>query len=141
VKLVFDRIFEFEELADIVKQTADIFSENRLVMFKGEVGAGKTTFIKSLAAHFGVLGQVDSPTFSLVNEYEGEISIFHFDLYRLKGYEELIDIGWEDYLDSKHHIWVEWPENAPQAFSEEFILVQILKTENQNERHLAIYSF
>ncbi|MGB0430411.1 MAG: tRNA (adenosine(37)-N6)-threonylcarbamoyltransferase complex ATPase subunit type 1 TsaE, partial [Bacteroidia bacterium] len=82
--------FEINKLANELKQ---LFTAHKKVMFKGEVGAGKTTLIKALAQAFLVFDHVDSPTFSLVNEYVGEISIYHFDLYRLKGYEELIDIG------------------------------------------------
>lgn len=139
MKLIFERIFKESTLEEIAHLLKPIFLKHPKVIFKGEVGAGKTTFIKAMAHAFVVLDDVDSPTFSLVNEYEGEIGIFHFDLYRLKGFEELIDIGWEEYLESGNHIWVEWPENAPEAFDEEFILVKLEKMNLEKQRKIQVY--
>jgi tRNA threonylcarbamoyladenosine biosynthesis protein TsaE len=84
-------------------------------LFEGSMGAGKTTLIQALCHHWGVPGPVQSPTFSLVNEYEttaGEI-IYHFDLYRLRSEAEAYDIGLEEYLDSGRRCLVEWPSQAP----------------------------
>ncbi len=81
-------------------------------LFEGEMGAGKTTLIKALCRALGVVSLVQSPTFSIVNEYtthEGK-SIYHFDCYRLRNEAEALDIGIEEYFDSKNYCFVEWPE-------------------------------
>ena len=139
MKQLFNKEFGIAALDKIALDLKLFLLKNKKVMFKGEVGAGKTTLVKALAKAFNVLDDVDSPTFSLVNEYNGEIDIFHFDLYRLKGYEELLDIGWEEYLDGGNHIWVEWPENAPEAFDEEFLLIRLEKLENENRRRVELW--
>ena len=79
-------------------------------------GQGKTAFTRGLAAGLGYKGRVTSPTFTIVNEYEGDIPLFHFDLYRLGSSDELFDIGWEDYLARGGVCAVEWSERAEDAF-------------------------
>ena len=70
-----------------------------VVAYRGDLGAGKTAFTRGLARGLGCTGRVTSPTFTVVNEYEGRLPLFHFDLYRLEGEDALYDVGWEDYLD------------------------------------------
>ena len=78
---------------------------------------GKTAFTRGLAQGLGCRTRVTSPTFTIVNEYEGgRLPLFHFDMYRLDGAEDLFDIGWDDYLDRGGVCAVEWSENAPEAF-------------------------
>ena len=79
-----------------------------VVAYRGDLGAGKTAFTRGLARGLGCHGRVTSPTFTIVNEYEGPTPLFHFDLYRLGGEEELWDIGWEDYLARNGVCAVEW---------------------------------
>ena len=87
-----------------------------LVAFYGGLGAGKTAFIRGLAAGLGIQEPVTSPTYTVVNEYlSGRVPLFHFDLYRLSGTDDLFDIGWEDYLQRGGVCAVEWSENAPEA--------------------------
>lgn len=133
------KIFSRQQLEQLALELKPIFDAHPKVLFRGEVGAGKTTLIKALAKVYGVQGQVDSPTFSLVNEYVGETHISHFDLYRIHGVEELLDIGWEDYLYGEGQLWVEWPENAPEAFHEGFLLVNLEKPENPDERKIEVW--
>ncbi|MGO3689792.1 MAG: tRNA (adenosine(37)-N6)-threonylcarbamoyltransferase complex ATPase subunit type 1 TsaE [Psychroflexus halocasei] len=86
----------------------------RKIIFKGDLGAGKTTLIKALVKKLGSDELVSSPTFSLVNEYELEKSkIFHFDFYRIENEEEAYDIGFEDYIDTEAWVFIEWPEKIP----------------------------
>ena len=95
--------------------------------FHGDLGAGKTTYIKKIVKDLGVEEGTSSPSFSIVNEYvtkNGE-AIYHFDLYRLKRAEELLDIGWEDYLNSNSPIFVEWPEMAIQFIPKDAIHIFI----------------
>ena len=83
-----------------------------VIAFAGDLGAGKTAFTRGLARGLGVDGRVTSPTYTIVNEYPGQVPLFHFDLYRLSDPEELFDIGWEDYLERGGILAVEWSERA-----------------------------
>ncbi len=102
--------------------------EGAVVAMYGELGAGKTAFVRGMARGLGVSGHVVSPTFTIVNEYPGERELFHFDMYRLGGAEELFDIGWEDYLARGGICAVEWSENVADAFEGNEIKVRIDKT-------------
>ena len=86
-----------------------------VVAYRGDLGAGKTAFTRGLARGLGCTGRVTSPTFTVVNEYEGRLPLFHFDLYRLEGEDALYDVGWEDYLDRGGVCAVEWSERAEAA--------------------------
>ena len=86
-----------------------------VVAFRGGLGMGKTAFTRGLARGLGCRGRVTSPTFTIVNEYNGDIPLFHFDMYRLGGEDELFDIGWEDYLTRGGVCAVEWSENVTEA--------------------------
>ena len=110
-----------------------------VVAFTGDLGAGKTAFIRGLARGLGVEERVTSPTFTIVNEYlGGRVPLFHFDLYRLGSAEELYDIGWEDYLARGGVCAVEWSEHAEGAFEEEPIWVDIRRGESDDQRVISI---
>ena len=98
-----------------------------VVAYRGDLGAGKTAFTRGLARGLGCTGRVTSPTFTIVNEYEGEIPLFHFDLYRLGDEEELWDIGWEDYLSRGGVCAVEWSESFPGALPPDCVAVTICR--------------
>ena len=100
----------------------------------GELGAGKTAFVRGLARGLGVEDEIVSPTFTIVNEYTGSRELFHFDMYRLGGADELFDIGWEDYLSREGVCAVEWSENVPEAFDGSEIRVTIDKTPENTRR-------
>ena len=87
-----------------------------VIAMYGELGAGKTAFVRGLARGLEVDGVVTSPTFTIVNELYGKRDLFHFDMYRLGSADELFDIGWEDYLDRGGVCALEWSENVPGAF-------------------------
>jgi len=96
----------------VAEQLLRAYPENRVFALYGAMGAGKTTFIKALCRQLGVPDIVQSPTFSIVNEYRttaGE-SVYHFDFYRIRKVEEVYDIGYEDYLYSGSYCFIEWPE-------------------------------
>ena len=110
-----------------------------VVAFTGDLGAGKTAFIRGLARGLGVEERVTSPTFTIVNEYlGGRVPLFHFDLYRLGSAEELYDIGWEDYLARGGVCAVEWSEHMGDALEPEAIRVDIRRGENDNQRRITI---
>ena len=96
-----------------------------VIACRGDLGAGKTAFTRGLARGLGYEGRVTSPTFTIVNEYEGKIPLFHFDMYRLGDEDGLFDIGWEDYLARKGVCAVEWSERIAGALPPETIKVTI----------------
>ena len=103
----------------------------------GELGCGKTAFVRGMARGMGLDAAVTSPTFTIVNEYEGPRPLFHFDMYRLSSADELFDIGWEDYLARGGVCAVEWSENVPGAFEGDEIAVRFEKT-GDNDRKITI---
>jgi tRNA threonylcarbamoyladenosine biosynthesis protein TsaE len=110
-----------------------------VIAFTGDLGAGKTAFTRGLARGLGISDRVTSPTFTIVNEYEGgRLPLFHFDMYRLGSSEELFDIGWEDYLDRNGVCAVEWSENVEDALDEETIRVDIRRGERDDQRKITI---
>ena len=110
-----------------------------VVAYTGGLGAGKTAFTRGLARGLGCTGRVASPTFTIVNEYEGRLPLFHFDMYRLNGAEDLFDIGWEDYLDRGGVCAVEWSERVPDALPRPAVTVELRRCgENEDWRQIRI---
>lgn len=105
-----------------------------VVALYGDLGAGKTAFVRGMARGMGLHCRVNSPTFTIVNEYLGERELLHFDMYRLSGAQELYDIGWDDYLDRGAVCAVEWSENIQDAFDGSEILVRIEKCSDTGRR-------
>ena len=105
-----------------------------VLAYRGDLGAGKTAFTRGLARGLGCAEQVTSPTYTIVNEYlSGRLPLFHFDMYRLAGADDLFDIGWEDYLERGGVCAVEWSENVEDAL-ENAICVTIEKTGEDSRR-------
>jgi len=98
-----------------------------VIAMYGDLGAGKTAFVRGMAAGMGIDCRVSSPTFTIVNEYLGERELIHFDMYRLGDADELFEIGWEDYLRRGAVCVVEWSENVQEAFFGDEIIVRIEK--------------
>jgi len=110
-----------------------------VLAYTGNLGMGKTAFTRGLARGLGYAGRVTSPTFTIVNEYEGKIPLFHFDMYRLSSSEELFDIGWEDYLSRGGVCAVEWSERVSDALPDDTIYVDIARhAENENWRIITV---
>ena len=116
-----------DALPEVAKLFLRDFSASRIFAFHGDLGAGKTTFIKVLCEQLGVKDAMSSPSFSLVNEYRDEKNnpIYHFDLYRLKSPQEAFDIGMEEYLYSGNYCFVEWPERAAEILPDDTVHVHI----------------
>lgn len=104
--------FTIEGLEQIAKDLLTEVADRKVICFHGDLGAGKTTFIKEICKVLGVSDQVQSPTFSIVNEYATPSGdpVYHFDFYRLKNESEAYDLGYEEYLYSDYFCFVEWPE-------------------------------
>ncbi len=115
-----------DELANVSRQILSFAGEEKIFLFYGEMGAGKTTLINSLCTVLGTIDKTSSPTFSIVNEYSlGQGSIFHFDFYRLKNQSEAFDFGYEDYFYSGNYCFIEWPEKIPDLWPDSFVEVRI----------------
>lgn len=126
-----------QETEDIGAQLAGRLPGGAVVAMYGELGAGKTAFVRGMARGMGISCRVSSPTFTIVNEYLGERELIHFDMYRLSDAEELFDIGWEDYLRRGAVCAVEWSENVKDAFTGEETVVTIEKL-GEGQRKITI---
>ena len=104
-----------------------------VVAYRGGLGMGKTAFTRGLARGLGCAGRVTSPTFTIVNEYDGATPLFHFDMYRLGSSDELFDIGWDDYLARGGVCAVEWSERVSDALPEDTIFVDIARTDEHED--------
>jgi len=115
-----------EELPKTATEMLEAAKGRKKWMFSGDLGAGKTTFIKQLCKSLGYSGDISSPTYSLVNEYETkEGLIFHLDLYRLKDLEEALNIGIEEYLDQDAFCFIEWPKVIQPIWPEDAVEINI----------------
>ena len=130
---------EQTELNDVAKEFLQQAGHCSVWLFFGEIGSGKTTFIKTLCVRLGVRDTMSSPTFSIINEYQtnSDKKIYHFDFYRIKNEVEAYDIGSEEYFYSGDFCFIEWPEKIPSLIPAERVEVSIT-VENQNLRTIAL---
>ena len=105
-----------------------------VIAMYGDLGAGKTAFVRGLAEGLGLDARVSSPTFTIVNEYLGKTPLFHFDMYRLSDADELFEIGWEDYITRGGICVVEWSENVEEAFYNDTIRIYIEKIDDSSRK-------
>ena len=126
------RINDLEHIREAARTFVDAMGDQHVFAFYGNMGAGKTTFIKAICEELGVEDVVTSPTFAIVNEYTPHSSlltphssIYHFDFYRIKKLEEVYDMGYEDYFYSDGLCFIEWPEMMEELLPEGTIKVQI----------------
>lgn len=126
---------ETEKLGEQMGRT---LPAHTVLAFTGDLGAGKTAFTRGLARGLGIRERVTSPTFTIVNEYEGgRLPLFHFDMYRLESSDELFDIGWEDYLARGGICAVEWSEKVSDAL-EGAVRIDIRRGEGETERIITV---
>lgn len=109
---------------NVARELAQKLTCPAVIAFTGELGAGKTTFIKYLCRHLGYEGEVTSPTFTIMNCYEGRFPIYHYDMYRLSGADALYDIGYYDYEDSGISL-IEWSENVRDGLEGNIISIDL----------------
>lgn len=122
----------------LAEKVAQRVREGTVICLEGTLGAGKTLFVQSMARTLGVQGEVTSPTFNLMNIYEGFCPIVHFDLYRLNSVEELEDIGFYEYTDFPDGIvFIEWAEKFPEELPDDYVKIEIERIkESRNMRRI-----
>jgi len=132
-----------DSLTGLTVAAQDLISfagSQKIFLFYGPMGAGKTTFIKALCEQLGVKEPVTSPTFSIVNEYEGNTAkVYHFDFYRLKNQNEALDMGYEEYFYSGSYCLIEWPEKIPDLLPDHYVKVSI-QLQGQQSRQFTFES-
>ena len=128
-----------QETAQFGEAVAQSLRGGDVLAFTGSLGMGKTAFTRGLARGLGCRGRVTSPTFTIVNEYDGKTPLFHFDMYRLGSSDELFDIGWDDYLARGGVCAVEWSERVSDALPDDTIYVDIARgEEDENMRTITV---
>ena len=128
-KIEIDSLSELERVAE---EILSALGERRVVLLRGGMGAGKTTLVSRIAAKLGAEDTVTSPTFALVNEYEGrDGTIYHFDFYRINRGEEVFDLGYEEYFYSGELCFVEWPEMVEGLLPDDAMQVRITVGDDQ----------
>ena len=129
------------ETAEVAAVLGAKISSSAVIAFTGDLGAGKTTFIKGLAKALGYSGEVSSPTFAIVHEYiGGRLPLYHFDMYRVESWESLYSTGFFEYMETDAVLAVEWSENIENALPDDLITVDITRGEDDNERVILISS-
>ena len=134
-------VFTIDQLESVAQQII-AQQPQKVILFHGEMGVGKTTLIKQLCKNLGILEATNSPTFSLVNEYEiaNNQLVYHFDFYRLKNEMEALDMGADDYFYSGNWCFIEWAEKIPNLIPEEHSIITI-ELLADGKRHLQLTNF
>lgn len=128
-----------QETEQFGEEVAKSLRGGDVLAFTGSLGMGKTAFTRGLARGLGCRGRVTSPTFTIVNEYDGKTPLFHFDMYRLGSSDELFDIGWDDYLARGGVCAVEWSGRVSDALPDDTIYVDIARgEEDENTRTITV---
>lgn len=132
---------QLSDLVSIARQIIDFAKDSKVLLFKGDLGAGKTTLIKYICDELGVVDAVSSPTFSLINEYQtdkGE-SVYHFDYYRIENEKEAENLGSEEYFYSGEWCFVEWSEKIPNLIPEQYLEISINFISNKRKFYISKY--
>ncbi len=128
-----------EETEEIGKEFALFLKEKApkgaLIAMEGEMGVGKTAFVRGFASALGIKG-AKSPTYTIVNEYRGTHAVFHFDMYRIEDEDDLFAIGFEDYLARDGYLFIEWSENVKDALPSPYITLTIKRTDGGDGRSI-----
>ena len=131
------RVSSLEETKAVAQKLADRITKPTVIAYFGGLGAGKTTFTRFFCEALGSSDEVTSPTFAMVHEYDGRLPIYHFDMYRVDGYEGLYSTGYFDYLDTGV-LLIEWSENIEDDLPRDYIRVEIEHGAQEGERIIKI---
>ena len=135
------KIFEtnsYEETQKIAGDFGDTLKGGEVIAMYGDLGAGKTAFTQGLAKALGIKQHVTSPTFTIVNEYEGRLMLYHFDVYRIADPEEMYEIGYDEYIESDGVCIIEWAELIEDILPDEYIKVTILKNDEKGDNYRTV---
>lgn len=127
-----------EEIIHVAKSILDKFPDAKKFAFRGELGSGKTAFIKAFCSLLGIRENVDSPTYTLMNVYDGPPETAHFDFYRINGFEEALDIGSEEFFSGDGYVFVEWAEKVEPLITTDFLNIEITVDQDGKKRLLKI---
>lgn len=128
----------YDETVEFAKKFAKELKKGTIIAFVGGLGMGKTAFVTGLVAGLGIDASVSSPTFAIVNEYNGkQDKLYHFDMYRVENWDDLYSTGYFDYVDNKSFVAIEWSENIFGALPDEAVIIEIEKL-SENERKFVI---
>lgn len=138
--ILYEKVYEKAQLNEIAVDVLNQCCDFKLFCFKGDLGAGKTALISALCDGLGSADLVNSPTFSIVNEYDcSKGKIFHFDLYRLKTLEEVMDIGFEEYIYSNNYCFIEWPDLVTEMLPKSRLVFCELSYISISERKIKVW--
>lgn len=127
------------ETEDLAFKLAEKIPYGRVIAMFGDLGAGKTAFTRGFTKGMGISCEVSSPTFALVNEYRSkDKTLYHFDMYRISGWDDLYSTGYFDYLDEGASLIIEWSENIEAVLPDDCIRITIRKTDDENERIIEV---
>lgn len=142
MQIVYHDLSELGNVADKIIQFANAQSSMPLIwIFDGEMGAGKTTLIKAIGQKMGIIDIIQSPTYSIVNEYQDAQgkAFYHFDFYRLKNETEALDMGYEEYFYDKSYCFIEWASKIPHLIPDNYLKIAIILQPNQRIIELTHY--
>ncbi|HHT51891.1 MAG: tRNA (adenosine(37)-N6)-threonylcarbamoyltransferase complex ATPase subunit type 1 TsaE [Bacteroidales bacterium] len=124
---MYNFILTLDNIEDIAEAILELYPQESVYLFYGEMGGGKTTLIKALCDQLDVVSGVTSPTFAIINEYwtQQQEPIYHFDFYRIEKDQEVIDLGVHDYIESGHYCFIEWPEKVDHLLKPPYVVVKI----------------
>ena len=125
-----------EETSKIGEQLGELLNKGNIVCLSGDLGAGKTAFTKGIAKGLGVEDYVTSPTYTIINEYEGRLPLYHFDVYRLNNVEEMYELGYEEYFFGDGVVVLEWADIVRDIIPGERLWITILNTKGDNSREI-----
>ena len=125
-----------EETLEIGEQLGKLLNKGNIVCLSGDLGAGKTAFTKGIAKGMGVFDYVTSPTYTIINEYEGRLPLYHFDVYRLNNVEEMYELGYEEYFFGDGVVVLEWADIVRDIIPGERLWITILNTKGDNSREI-----
>lgn len=123
----------YEETSRAAAEFAKTLCGGEVIAMYGDLGAGKTAFVQGLARGLGIDRHITSPTFTIVNEYEGRLPLYHFDVYRIADPDEMYEIGYDEYIESGGVCVIEWAELIEELLPEGYIKIEILKDEAQGD--------
>jgi len=135
------RLEGLKETKEFGIKLGSILKSGDIVCLNGELGAGKTTLTKSIGLGLGVTDYITSPTFALINEYNGRVPVYHFDVYRLENVEEIYDLGFDEYFYGKGVCIIEWAEKIERLLPKERVILDIEKGKALDERIINIKGF